>query len=134
MLKHPVSPKGVLWRVLSFLGLPFPEIENIFTEWVFLILWFQKVSSWNIFLGSPLILKYKEFFRDFRFPKYKKSFRLRKCKTFLNIRATMFHSPKYKKIWELFSRVEFSFIFRAWKVFLKTSVFRNMRKAFFEKI
>ena len=59
---------------------------------------FKKLVPEIRFLGYPLILKYKELFRDFRFPKYKKSFRLRKCKAFLNIRATMFHSPKYKKI------------------------------------
>ena len=36
-------------------------------------------------------LKYKELFRGFRFPKYRKSFLLRKCKKFFIIRVRKFH-------------------------------------------
>ena len=36
-------------------------------------------------------LKYKELFRGFRFSKHRKSFLLRKCKKFFNIRVRKFH-------------------------------------------
>ena len=58
--------------------------------------------SWNT--NKFWFLKYKEFFRCFRFRKYKKNFLLRIYKKSLNIRARKFHFPKYKDFFNLGAR------------------------------
>ena len=70
----------------------FPKYKELFISGLFFIFEALKIRApifWNI--RKFCFLKYKEFFRDFRFPKYKKSFLLRKYKKFLDIRARMLY-------------------------------------------
>ena len=103
-------------NIRSFLSLELessisPNIRNIIRVGLFHFLSVESYFlKYKFFKVSVCLLKYNEVSQSFRFLKCKKSFILRKCKKFLNIRARKFHYPKYK---DLFSRWSF-YIFRVW--------------------
>ena len=78
---------------------------------------FFRVSVyWNI--RKFRFLKYRKIFQGFHFPKYKKSFLLRKSKKILNIRVRKLIFPEYKK----FSQVVFLFFELDLKSVLSSSI------------
>ena len=103
-------------NIRSFLSLGLessisPNIRKIIRVGLFQFLSVESYFlKYKFFKVSVCLLKYNEVSQSFRFLKCKKSFILRKCKKFLNIRARKFHYPKYK---DLFSRWSF-YIFRVW--------------------